>query len=164
MIFKAKLEIATSCFRKFKMNDFFALLFVIAFTSLEILYRYHKDSFSMASLFYTALCLGVLFMFLRFIYGGTLLINKTINKIEIDTTQIIFQTFDSSFLFNVIKKQPIDINVPRNVVQFVLSTKKYGFDKKYTGGMYLLVYAGDEYLIAENFFDNFSELKASLEN
>ena len=60
-------------------------------------------------------------------------------------------------------KDYIDIEVPKKLTEFRAAEKKYGFSKKYTGDIYLLTYASDEYLIESNFFDDFSELRESLE-
>ena len=66
-------------------------------------------------------------------------------------------------MFNMIKKDPIKLDAPTNLIQFFPSTTKYGFDRALTGDIYNLVYEGDEYLMASNFFDNFPAIKASLE-
>lgn len=89
--------------------------------------------------------------------------NTSINRIEVGNEMISIQTFDATVFMGLIKKDPIKIEIPRNLAQFILAKKKFGFPKKYTGDIYLLLYAGDEYLIESNFFDNFSELKQSIE-
>ena len=93
------------------------------------------------------------------------MMNSTVDTIEINADYINLQTFRSSILLNLITKQAIIIeNIPRKLVQFNLAQVKYGYDKRYTGEIYLLNYAGNVYLLPENFYSDFSELKTVLES
>jgi len=60
-------------------------------------------------------------------------------------------------------KVPQEISADLNLVQFSLSTAKFGLNKNLTGDIYYLIYEGEEYLLAENFFDDFQTMKAMLE-
>jgi len=159
MVFQSKHEVAELCFKKFKKNDLYALVFVILFMSLEISIFFHNHDQISAQIIYTLVCTILLFFFLRFIYSGGILINKMVDKIEIMADNICLQTFQSSILFNLIKKRPVTINIPRYQLQLELSNLKYGFKKKYTGNIYLLSYRGNQYLLSEGFFDDFEKLK-----
>lgn len=90
--------------------------------------------------------------------------NSSIKWIEFTEEKINFQTFPSSVYLGLIRRESMDISVPRILAEFRVSNRNYGFSKKYTGDVYILSYAGNEYLIESNFFDHFSELKSALES
>ena len=84
-------------------------------------------------------------------------------NLEVSGELINFGTFSSSALFGVINKSPIQMTIGKNLIQFTVPKKAYGFSKKYTGDIYVLLVAGDTYLIESNFFENFEKLRHNLE-
>jgi hypothetical protein len=89
------------------------------------------------------------------------LLNKLIDNIEITSGTIHIRTFPSSILY-ILKKKPLKVDMSSNEVEIRSSDINYGLDRKYTADIYVLSYAGDEYLLAEKFFDEFDKLKIAL--
>jgi len=161
MIFQSKTNISGPCLKKFRIREFLAAILVGLFTAFEIGYVLHERNTATASFLLTVFCILVLILFLRFIYSGTVLVNKVIEKIEIVSGAVKVQTFSSSMLF-VYRKEPLILEMSATLLEIRLSDLKYGVDRKYTGNIYVLSYAGDEYLLAEKFFGEFDKLKIAL--
>jgi len=68
-------------------------------------------------------------------------------------------------LFNLFVFDPIRVIADKNKLEFALSELKYGFDlhQEYTKRIYIVRYELDEYLLAENFFEQFELIKTELD-
>ncbi len=162
--FQADNRLASTRFKKYKSKAALYLLLIVPFLCFEVMYNYHKHHSAVYILLFAIFSFGLFGLFIFSIYNGVMQINRILNKIEIDSTQIVFETFDTSMFFNLVKKDSRVVSAERNQIIFSLSSVQYGFDIKYTGDIYLLNYGGNEYLIPEIFFDRFYELKNALEN
>jgi hypothetical protein len=161
MIFQTKTAISDPCLKKFRITEFLAVIFGGLFTAFEIGYVFHQRNTPTVSFLVTAICALVYFLFLRFIYSGTILVNKIIDQIETVSGTVRIQTFPSSMLF-VYKKEPLALEMSAALLEIRSSDLKYGIDRKYTGNIYVVSYVGVEYLLAEKFFDEFDKLKIAL--
>lgn len=89
--------------------------------------------------------------------------NMSIKEIEITDEEIVIKTFAATMFLGLVKREEMSIGDRRDLFEFTQAPGKYGFSKKYTGDIYWLTYAGDNYLIESNFFEKFSELKESFD-
>ncbi len=134
------------------------------FFILKGLVNYHKYNDSIPIIIFSIVILFTILMFIRPVKNDCNLINRMINEIEINDNEIDFQTFPIAMFFNLINKESMYVKAERNNIRFKLSDGTYSFNKKYTKNIYLLIYAGDEYLVPENFYENFELLKSKLES
>ena len=160
MIFQSKPAMTRACLKKFRRTELSCTVFVFIYIGFEIACVFQERD-STKSLLYTAFCTFILFLFLRFVYSRTILANKIIDRIQIDSGSLRIQTFSSSMLY-IIRKEPMVLDMSSADIEVRSSDLKYGIDRKWAGKIYPLNYLGDEFLLPENFFDHFAELKTAL--
>ena len=164
MRFQANIDTAKMCFDKYKLNAFLYVCFFVFVALGNVVSTYQRYHHLLFTIFFTMLTLAIFFGAIYSTYRGSISMNRSVESVEITTETINFQTFTATMFWGLVKKGSMNIEVPRKQFDFKLSPTKYGFSPKYAGDVYLLSYAGDDYLIESNFFEDFSELKRNLEN
>jgi hypothetical protein len=134
---------------------------MILFLIGELL-AYHRRNAPISTFIDTMVAVGVFLLYLRVIVGVASMMNRVVKKISIEADAVHFETFDSSVIFHLIRKDAQIVDTFRGNFEFTLAKLDYKFDKDYTGDIYVLDYAGTHYLLPENFYTDFYELKAEL--
>ena len=164
MTFKSKQEIFIRCQNKYRINCLLLDFLLLSFGTLVVIVRSHGiKNFFVVSLFVVI----VLYYFISMLKAnkkGFYLLSRLINIIDINGNQITVTTFDSSFYFNLSNYDAIEKTVNRELLQFRPSDANYGFDSKgkFTKRIFILTYDGDEYLLAEEFFEEFNRIRSAL--
>lgn len=133
------------------------------FMIFRISYNYRTSHNLNFTIFYILLCIFLLAGIFYAIYRGGVIINKSIDLLQLTADTVNFNTFKASLLLGIIKKDSMAVSVPRNLMRFqITGAKRFGFDRKLSGDIYILSYAGDQYLVQSNFFENFESMKQLL--
>ncbi len=164
MRFQASRNIANKCIITYKKYAYFISAFFSIFIFFTCLIQYKKYPDGLTIVILAGVTFLLTLMYIRSVKNDCILINKMIDLIDINETSISLQTFPVSMFLNIINMQPINLLMKRNEVSLKLSNNKYAFNKKYTNNIYLLIYAGDSYLIPEKFYNDFETLKYKIEN
>jgi len=166
MKFHSKIDIPQKCISKYRISAFAYDLLFLAMGTFSVLYANHKSQGPLVVILFAALVIFVFFRILLYSSKrGIYLINRLIEEVEIRENEVIFQTFKSTYLFNLFVFDPIRVIADKNKLEFALSELKYGFDlhQEYTKRIYIVRYELDEYLLAENFFEQFELIKTELD-
>jgi hypothetical protein len=163
MTFQAN-EKANAYFNRYKRGGLFSALGLVIFLMIEIIGNYHRQHNISFTIFYIVILLAGYTAFMLSVLRGNVLINRSIRRVEVIDGNIKIETFGSS-LFGLFKKEPITQKIPGNMSEVgIVYKNKVGFNRNYTGDIYSISYASDEYLIESSFFDEFSSLKDALVN
>lgn len=166
MKFQADHSIVKKYITKYKNYIYFLspLIFLYGFgTFLLYLHRVNLNNILnvIITIFVVPLSLLAIIQFVRSIKNNCTNINRMIGEIEINSKEIEFKTLQISMFLKLINKEPLYAKDQQDRMSFELSETQ-SVDKTYTGKIYSLIYAGDEYLIPENFFNDFESLKSQL--
>ena len=163
MKFQSDTNIAYQCINKYKRTAYlyfplFLLLSVII--SLMSYHEYHNINYLIFAI------VAEIFLFYRFLIvalrKGLFLINRLVDNIIINENEIRLQTYSVEMFLQLFKRESLTVVANRNQIKIELSRMSFVFDPKYTKNLYILIYAGEKYLLAENFFDQFQEIKTEL--
>jgi hypothetical protein len=165
MIFESNSQTVYECIKKYKRSAYFYLPLYVIIAAFMVMSSYQNPNDKFFTLF---LFVALIILFFRLPFHalnvGVDFINRIIVKIEVDNNQVAFQTSEVSIFSNLIRKEPISIIAKRDLIKITQSQINYPFDKEITKQIYILIYAGDEYLLAENFFYEFQRIIAELGN
>jgi hypothetical protein len=164
MIYQSVKPNVDACLRQFKNTAYWTFAVFVAIIPLFVVSNFYAIHSPVFTVIYCLACTYLLYNF--FVTGfirGADTINKMIDNIEITGSQVILQTMGVSMLFNWIRRSPVNISINRSEIRFLESTAKVAFKKDLTGQIFLLIYAGEEYWLVENFFEDFQGIKYTLE-
>jgi hypothetical protein len=161
MQFRALDNYAISLINYYRNSIWINILMVLISGGFGILLTYHNNGLSIA----IAIAIAMIFIFyriaiIRFIEQGKLL-NHFVYEINIEQDKISLVTLGFSAFMGMMKKQPLSRDFKYEGARLKKANDKYGNNKR-NGTVYLLIYKGEEFAIAEKFFNDFEELIAKL--
>ncbi len=90
-------------------------------------------------------------------------INQIINSVTVDDSKIKFVTLSFSTFGGLIKRDPVEIEFEKGNCTLEAPKPNYPLNDKTLESPYILRIENKEYYLVEGFFENFGELKRSLE-
>jgi hypothetical protein len=161
MIFKTDEEAINAYLKYFQFNKWFLVLSIYLYCVVIFVAAYHK--LGLKGLAFMLIGFAVLFYrnFIRPLLTNTNLFNHLVNRIEFGDDEISISTIGVKFYWGLTKRAPMSLTMKREEMRVKLANEYYG-KAEYTGKIYLLMYKDHEFLLAENFFEDFESLKAQM--
>ena len=165
MEFKGEPKVVSKFFRNFK-SKILASIVLIYLMAIGVIYTTPAKSYYSDPMLLVVMMIYCVFIF----YCYAALVgarndfkrgNLTIDELIIDANNVRIKTFPFSFL-KIVNKPVIEVVAERNLIEFYISPRRYSFKESIVGSVYILSYAGDNFLVCEKFFEDFKLLKQIL--
>jgi hypothetical protein len=155
MIFVAKKELLQKYLSRAKKRALLTILFFIFFATFSTLVYSHTYSGFHVSLIQIIIPIVFFVGLIRTTKKQFDQLSNVIQKIDIEKETLAITTTASAFYFNLFSYDSIELSIDRNLVKISAKNIK--------SGVYILTYAGDDYILGEPFFDEFEKLRSALE-
>jgi hypothetical protein len=89
-------------------------------------------------------------------------INNMISSLSIDGSQVDVSTTSLKSWLGIVNMNSISLTIPKEDMLWIDPRDGYPMKSKYLRQVYVFQYAGSEYYLVENFFDDFPALQGAL--
>jgi hypothetical protein len=143
--------------KKWKLRNYALFLFVGFFYFLNAGIINHKQGSSYLY-FYFPVALFFIWLSLRPVFAAMGFPSTAISYMKITQEEIVIKTTHLSMFGGLLRKPQLEVKGQRKEVSIQKYSNKSDFTDKYLHTMYLLKIREKEYLLPENFFDDFENL------